>query len=62
MVRLDKYPNGDAAYAALARMGNQVLAGANFADVAKAGSDRRNRAQRRRVGLDRQGRPGQPRS
>lgn len=39
MVRLDKYPNGDAAYAALARMGNQVLAGANFADVAKAGSD-----------------------
>jgi parvulin-like peptidyl-prolyl isomerase len=39
MVRLDKYSNGEAAYAALARMGNQVLAGANFADVAKAASN-----------------------
>jgi parvulin-like peptidyl-prolyl isomerase len=39
MVRLEKYANADAAYAALARMGNQVLAGANLADVAKAGSD-----------------------
>ena len=39
MVRLEKYPSSEAAYAALARMGNQVLAGANFADVAKAASD-----------------------
>ena len=39
MVRLEKYPNPDAAYAALAQMGNQVLAGPTFADVAKASSD-----------------------
>jgi parvulin-like peptidyl-prolyl isomerase len=39
MVRSLKYPSDDAAYAALARMGNQVLAGAKFADVAKAASD-----------------------
>jgi parvulin-like peptidyl-prolyl isomerase len=39
MVRIEKYPNSDAAFAALARMGNQVLAGAKFADVAKAASD-----------------------
>jgi len=39
MVRSEKYPSGDAAYTALARMGNQVLAGAKFADVAKAASD-----------------------
>ena len=35
MVRFSKYPNKDAAYDAIARMGNQVLAGAPFADVAK---------------------------
>ena len=58
MVRLEKYPSSEAAYAALARMGNQVLAGANFADVAKAASDGADGAQRRRVGLDRQGRLG----
>ena len=39
MVRTAKYPSDQAAYAALARMGNQVLAGANFAEVAKAASD-----------------------
>jgi len=39
MVRSVKYPSDDAAYTALARMGNQVLAGARFADVAKAASD-----------------------
>jgi parvulin-like peptidyl-prolyl isomerase len=39
MVRLDKYPDSNAAYAAIARMGNQVLAGAKFAEVAKAASD-----------------------
>ncbi len=39
MVRPDKYPSDAAADAALAQMGNQVLAGANFADVAKAKSD-----------------------
>jgi parvulin-like peptidyl-prolyl isomerase len=38
-VRSVKYPSDDAACAALARMGNQVLAGAKFADVAKAASD-----------------------
>jgi parvulin-like peptidyl-prolyl isomerase len=39
MVRTLKYPNDDAAYAALAQMGNQVIAGASFAEVAKARSD-----------------------
>jgi parvulin-like peptidyl-prolyl isomerase len=40
MVRTEKYPSSDAAYAALARMGNQVvLGGAKLADVAKAASD-----------------------
>ena len=40
MTRTAKYPSEEAAFAALARMGNQVvIAGANFADVAKASSD-----------------------
>jgi hypothetical protein len=40
MVRYSKYPgNKAAAYGAIARMGNQVLGGAPFAQVAKAGSD-----------------------
>ena len=39
MVRYAKYPTKAAAYEAIARMGNQVFAGAPFADVAKAGSD-----------------------
>jgi hypothetical protein len=39
MVRFAKYPNKAAAYDAIARMGNQVFAGAPFADVARAGSD-----------------------
>ncbi len=39
MVRYAKYPTRAAAYQAIARMGNQVFAGAPFADVAKAGSD-----------------------
>ena len=38
-VRSVIYPSDDAACAALARMGNQILAGAKFADVAKAASD-----------------------
>jgi parvulin-like peptidyl-prolyl isomerase len=39
MVRTLKYPSDDEALAALAQMGNQVLGGANLADVAKTGSD-----------------------
>jgi parvulin-like peptidyl-prolyl isomerase len=39
MVRTVKYPSDDAALAALAQMGNQVLAGTNLAEVAKGGSD-----------------------
>jgi parvulin-like peptidyl-prolyl isomerase len=39
MTRSLKYPSDDAAHAALAQMGNQVLAGANLAEVAKAASD-----------------------
>ena len=39
MVRYSKYPTKAAAYEAIARMGNQVWAGAPFAQVAKAGSD-----------------------
>ena len=39
MVSYAKYPSKAAAYDAIARMGNQVLAGAPFAEVAKAGSD-----------------------
>jgi parvulin-like peptidyl-prolyl isomerase len=34
-----RYPDRQQAYAAVARMGNQVLAGAGFAEVAKAQSD-----------------------
>ena len=60
MVRFEKYPNADAAYAALARMGNQVLAGANLADVAKAGSDGPTAFNGGSVELDHQGRAGQP--
>ncbi len=39
MVRIDKRPSKAEAYAALARMGTQVLAGAPLAAVAKAQSD-----------------------
>jgi parvulin-like peptidyl-prolyl isomerase len=39
VVRSLKYPSDAAAYEALARMGNQILAGANFTEVAKAASD-----------------------
>jgi parvulin-like peptidyl-prolyl isomerase len=39
MVRYAKYPSRAVAYDAIARMGNQVLAGRPFADVARAGSD-----------------------
>ena len=40
MVRLSKYPSSEAAYAALAAMGNEVaLAGRPLAEVAKARSD-----------------------
>ena len=39
MVRYSKYPSKAAAFDAIARMGNQVIAGAPFAEVAKAGSD-----------------------
>jgi parvulin-like peptidyl-prolyl isomerase len=40
MVRSEKYPNDDAALAALARIGNQVvIGGAKLAEVAKAASD-----------------------
>ena len=39
MVSFAKYPNEDAAYAAICRLGNEVLAGRPFADVARAGSD-----------------------
>jgi hypothetical protein len=39
MVRLDKYADRAEAYAAMARMGNQVLSGIPFADVAKRSSD-----------------------
>ena len=39
MVSFSKYPDKAAAYDAIARMGNQVLGGAPFAEVAKAGSD-----------------------
>jgi len=38
MVRFDRYPNKAAAYAALAALGNQLLSGANFGDLAKAQS------------------------
>jgi hypothetical protein len=39
MVRIDRFPGKAAAYAAIARMGNQVLAGTPLAQVAKAQSD-----------------------
>ena len=39
MVRFSKYPDKAAAYDAIARLGNQVLSGASFAEVAKAASD-----------------------
>lgn len=39
MVRYAKHPSKAAAHEALARLGNQVLGGAPFAEVAKAGSD-----------------------
>jgi hypothetical protein len=39
MVRTANYPSRQDAYAAVARMGNQVLAGAPLAEVARAGSD-----------------------
>ena len=39
MVRYAKYPTRAAAHDAIARMGNQVWAGAPWTDVAKAGSD-----------------------
>jgi parvulin-like peptidyl-prolyl isomerase len=39
MTRSLKYPSNEAAYGALAQMGNQVLAGASLAEVAKAASD-----------------------
>ena len=39
LVRFAKYPNETAAWEAIARMGNQVLAGVPFADVARTGSD-----------------------
>jgi parvulin-like peptidyl-prolyl isomerase len=39
MVRLANYPNENEAYAAIARMGNEVLAGKLLADVARAGSE-----------------------
>lgn len=39
MVRYAKYPTKNAAFDAIARMGNQILAGAPFDQVAKAGSD-----------------------
>ena len=39
MVRFSKYPSEAAAGEAIARMGNQVLRGAPFAEVARAGSD-----------------------
>jgi len=39
MVRSVKYPSDAAANDALARMGNQVIAGASFSEVAKAASD-----------------------
>ncbi len=34
-VRVDKFPNKQAAYAAIAQAGNQIAAGADFAEVAK---------------------------
>ena len=58
MVRSSKYPSEAAAYEAMARMGNQVLAGAPFAEVAKAGSDGADGGQGRRMGLDHQGSAG----
>jgi parvulin-like peptidyl-prolyl isomerase len=39
MVRPVKYPSDAAALGALGQMGNQIIGGANFADVAKAASD-----------------------
>jgi parvulin-like peptidyl-prolyl isomerase len=39
MVRYSKYPTREAAFEAIARMGNQILAGAPFAQIAKSGSD-----------------------
>jgi hypothetical protein len=39
MVDFAKYPNEDAAYAAICRLGNAVLAGTQFGGVARAGSD-----------------------
>jgi parvulin-like peptidyl-prolyl isomerase len=39
MVRYSKYPNKATAYDAIARLGNQILAGAPFAEVAKVNSD-----------------------
>jgi parvulin-like peptidyl-prolyl isomerase len=38
MVSLDRFPNKESAHAALAEMGNQVMQGAPFAEVAKARS------------------------
>ena len=39
MVSFARHPNHDNAYAVLAALGNRVLAGASFADVAKSGSE-----------------------
>ena len=38
MVRFDRFPNKGAAYAALAEIGNQLLNGANFTEIAKVSS------------------------
>jgi parvulin-like peptidyl-prolyl isomerase len=38
MVRFDRFPNKGAAYAALAALGNQLISGANLAELAKANS------------------------
>ena len=39
MVTFSRHPNHDEAYAALAAMGNRVIAGASLADVAKSASE-----------------------
>ena len=60
MVRYSKYPTKEAAFDAIARMGNQVLGGAAFADVAQASSDGATAAKGGQCGWVRQGRACRP--
>ncbi|MBN1912127.1 MAG: peptidyl-prolyl cis-trans isomerase [Pirellulales bacterium] len=55
MVRFSRYPDKETAYAAIAKMGNLVMRGAPFAEVAKTGSDGTTAAKGGDRGWTRQG-------